>query len=575
MSRTTRSHPCGHSSVRSGVTRLLGVGSLAIAFMAGLAHAQVVEQPVPGDPIRIDSGLVSGKLLPGGIRAYLGIRYAKAPTGRLRWKPPQPLQPWTGVYHADRKMPECIQVLRPHNINHYFGEEATSEDCLFLNVWVPAGAKAGDRLPVIVFIYGGGFTIGSSGMALYDGAQVAASGAIFVNLNYRVGLLGFMAHPQLTAESPVHSSGNYGLLDQLAALQWVHRNIAAFGGDPKTVIVSGQSAGSMSVSLLQATPLAKGLFRGVVAMSGSVWYRPAGAGLRTLAEAEKTGLEVAALLHADHIDALRNVPADQLLALQEDCQLGCRGSVRVGGVNVDGYLLPTTPEEIFAAGRQNDVPVIAGFTRDEARGFARDGLTAVTTKAEFDSAVARLYGAKAAEFHKLYPAATDAQAQNAAAIAVRDAGWPAQGAWRWAGAQSRFGRAPIFIYEFAHVQPFNPAIQPADHPERIGVYHTSDVPYWFQTLDALNLYRQTRLWTDADRSLSRKMTALLISFAKSGQPSTPDIDWPYWTPDRPQLLYLDDPVHMEPMDSARFAFQAANPPAAEPPPTAERRVPRD
>lgn len=543
--------------------------------MAAAVHAQVVEQPVPDDPIRIDGGLVSGKLLPDGVRAYLGIRYAQAPTGDLRWKSPQPLQPWTGVYHADRKMPECIQVLRPHNINHYFGEEATSEDCLFLNVWAPPDAKAGDKLPVIVFIYGGGFTIGSSGMALYDGAQVAASGAIFVNLNYRVGLFGFMAHPQLTAESPVHSSGNYGLLDQIAALQWVHRNIAAFGGDPDAVIISGQSAGSMSVSLLQATPLTKGLFRGVVAMSGSVWYRPPGAGLRTLAEAEKTGLEVASLLHIDHIDALRNVPADQLLALQEDCQLGCRGSVRVGGVNVDGYLLPATPEEIFAAGEQNDVPVIAGFTRDEAKGFARGGLTTITTKAEFDSTAARLYGDKAAEFHKLYPAATDAQARTAAATAVREAGWPAQGAWRWANAQSRSGRAPIFIYEFAHVQPFNPAIQPADHPERIGVYHTSDVPYWFQTLDSLNKYRQTRLWTGADRDLSRTMTALLISFAKTGRPSTATVDWPRWSPAQPQLLRIDDPIRMEPMNSARFAFQETNPPAPEPPPAAERRVPRD
>ncbi|MBS1200644.1 MAG: hypothetical protein H6R27_1322 [Proteobacteria bacterium] len=550
------------------------VATAAVFLLPGVARAQVVEQPIPGDPVRIDTGLVSGKLLDSGVKAYLGLRFAQAPTGDLRWKAPQPLEPWTGVYHADRKMPECIQVLRPHNINHYFGEEATSEDCLFLNIWAPGSARAGDKLPVIVFIYGGGFTIGSSGMALYGGENVARSGALFVNLNYRVGLLGFMAHPELTAESPVRSSGNYGILDQVAALHWIRRNIAAFGGDPDKVVISGQSAGSMSVSLLQSTPLARGLFRGVVGMSGSLFSRPAGAGLRTLAEAEKTGIEVAELLKADGIAALRQVPADQLLSLQQDCQMGCRGTVRVGNANIDGYLLPASPDQLFAEGRQNDVPVITGFTRDEAAGFTRDGLTRVDTKDQFDAEVSRLYGDKASEFHKLYPAATDAEARAMASAAVREAGWPAQGSWGWAHAQHRAGKAPVFVYQFSHVQPFNPAVQPADHPERIGAYHTSDVPYWLQTLDALNMFRPTRLWTDADRELARSMTSMLISFAETGNPSTAAARWPVWTPDKPRLLDIGDTLQVRPMDAARFAFQAANPPLAEPPATG-RRTPRD
>jgi para-nitrobenzyl esterase len=556
----------------SALVRAL-VATAAMFLLSGVARTQVVEQPIPGDPVRIDTGLVSGKLLDSGVKAYLGLRFAQAPTGDLRWKAPQPLEPWAGVYHADRKMPECIQVLRPHNINHYFGEEATSEDCLFLNLWVPGSARAGDKLPVIVFIYGGAFTIGSSGMALYGGENVARSGAIFVNLNYRLGLLGFMAHPELTAESPVRSSGNYGILDQIAALHWIRRNIAAFGGDPDKVIISGQSAGARSVSLLQATPLAAGLFRGIVAMSGNSFTRGLGP-IPPLADAERVGVQVADALKASGIPALRHVPADQILALQDDCQLGCRGTIRPGGPNADGYLLPAPQEELFEERRHSDVPVVVGFTRDEAATFVRNGLVGVQTKAQFDAEVGRLYGDKASEFHALYPASTDAQASLMAAAAVREMGWPAQGAWQWANTQARFGSAPVFVFQFSHVQPFNAAALPSDHPERIGAYHTSDVPYWFQTLDALNMFRPTRLWTDADRDLARTMTSMLISFAETGNPSTRAVKWPEWTPDEPRLLDIGDTIQVRPMNAARFAFQAANPPLAEPTSTG-RRTPRD
>ena len=177
------------------------LATVLIGWLAAPAQAQIVERPIPGDPVQTDAGKVSGLILPSGVKAYLGLPFAAPPVRELRWRAPQAVKPWQGVFHADRKAPECIQVLRAHNINHYFGEEATSEDCLYLNIWAPATAKPGSRLPVIVYLYGGGNTIGSSGMALYGGEQVAASGAVFVNFNYRVGALGFMAHPQLTAES--------------------------------------------------------------------------------------------------------------------------------------------------------------------------------------------------------------------------------------------------------------------------------------------------------------------------------------------------------------------------------------
>ena len=201
----------------------------AMVLTAGIAASQIVETPVVGDPLSIDSGKVAGKTLSSSVKAYFGIPFAAPPVGDLRWREPQPVKPWKGVYNADRKMPECIQVLRPHNINHYFGEEPSSENCLYLNVWAPASAKAGSNLAVIVFIYGGGSTIGSSGMALYGGETVAERGAVFVNFNYRLGAFGFMAHPELTAESPHHQSGNYAYLDQIAAYD------KAWGLPPATV----------------------------------------------------------------------------------------------------------------------------------------------------------------------------------------------------------------------------------------------------------------------------------------------------------------------------------------------------
>ena len=245
----------------------LSIASLLVVLAASSASAQIVATPVPGDPVSIDSGAVSGKVLPSNVKAYFGIPFAAPPLGDLRWRAPQQVEAWKGVYHADRLASECIQVLRRHNLNHYFGEEATSENCLYLNIWASADAKPGAKLPVVVWIYGGGFTLGSSGMAMYDGENVAKRGTIFVSFNYRVGILGNLAHPELTAESQNHASGNYGLMDQVAALQWVKRNIAQFGGDPDNVTITGQSAGAMSVSALEASPLAKGLFNRGFAMS--------------------------------------------------------------------------------------------------------------------------------------------------------------------------------------------------------------------------------------------------------------------------------------------------------------------
>src|SRR3954470_9159076 len=297
--------------------------------LSTIAHAAMVS--VPGDPVQTAGGLVAGTEVQSGVKAYLGIPYAKPPVGDLRWKAPQAAK-WTGVWNADRKGPECIQVLRPHNINHYFGEEPTGEDCLFMNIWAPSVAKPADKRPVIVFIYGGGGTIGSSGMANYDGANMANRGAIFVNMNYRVGALGFMAHPELTAEQGGHS-GNYGFLDQNAALHWIHDNIAAFGGDPSKVLITGQSFGATSVAAHLFSPLSRGLFR-AAAMWSACNFSAAGP---ELAAAEKTGLELQKRLGAANLRKMRDVPADRILAQQADSQVGAS----VQGVRtpplIDGY----------------------------------------------------------------------------------------------------------------------------------------------------------------------------------------------------------------------------------------------
>src|SRR6185369_6776676 len=476
-------------------------------------QAQIVETPVPGDPIRIDCGKVAGKVLASGVKAYFGIPFAAPPVGQLRWREPQPVQPWKGVYNADRKMRECIQVLRPHDINHYFGEEASSENCLFLNVWAPAAARSGSALPVIVFIYGGGSTIGSSGMAIYEGETVAKRGAVFVNFNYRLGAFGFMAHPQLTAESPHHQSGNYAYLDQVAALQWIHRNIARFGGDPSKVIISGQSAGASGVSLLQASPLAKGLFRGAVAMSGGTWGT--GGELPNLDTAQKTGLQVQEALGKSTLADLRSVPADRILALQEEFQVGARGgSIRVGGANVDGYFLPATPAKLFAGHQQNDVPVLVGFTHDESS----NDLRTARNVTEYKAAAAKLYGKDAEEFLKLYPANSDADVGEIGRTAARE-GMIGRSMRNWAVAQAKYGSAPVRMFLFSRGHPYIPGVVIADQdPATIGAYHTSDVPYWFGTQEALNLIRPTRKWTEYDVSLSEKMTAALIAFANTGNP---------------------------------------------------------
>jgi para-nitrobenzyl esterase len=522
--------------------RLLLLLALSVSATAG---AQVIERPIPGDPLTIENGRIAGKLLSSGVRAYFGIPFAAPPVRELRWREPQAATPWPGVRYTDQFAPECIQTLRAHDINHYFGEEATSEDCLYLNVWAPAEAASGDRRPVIVWIYGGGFTIGSAAMANYHGESLARHGVVYLTIAYRVGALGFLAHPELTRESSHGSSGNYGFLDQVAALQWVQRNIERFGGDPRNVTIMGQSAGSMSVSVLQASPLARGLFHRAVGMSGAAFGDGTTIRTQPLAAAESGGPLLQAHLKAGSLEALRSLPADRILQAQLAVPL------RYGPI-VDGYFLPATPAEIFAGGKQNDVPIMVGFTRDES--FSE--LARARSLAEFRDAATRLYGAQSEKLLDLYPARDDSAAHRAAIDAARDSSVALQ-MRSWARAQVATGKSPAYVYLFTRVHPYVSGVRFSDHdPATVGAYHTADVPYWLGTLESLNLFRQTRAWTDSDRALSASMSAAIVEFARTGNPK-----WPAYDPKSERIQEFGTETRMIQWPNRRqLDFFAANPP---------------
>ena len=485
--------------------------------LAALLAVTSLAQPAMANPISVDGGQIEGKTLPSGVVAWLGVPFAAPPLRQLRWQPPQPVVPWQGIAHTDRFAPECLQPLRSPHQNHYFGNEATSEDCLYLNIWAPKQAK---KAPVVVWIYGGGFTIGSASMANYSGEPLATAGVVRVNLAYRVGALGFLAHPELSRESAHGGSGNYALMDQIAALRWVQRNIAKFGGDPANVTIVGQSAGSMSVALLQMSPAAHGLFARAVGMSGS----PFGGmlGPATLAQGEAEGLALQERLGAHSLAELRDLPGDRIIAFPPLRH----------PVIVDGQVITGTAEATFAAGKQNDVPLLIGYTRDET--FAP--LPPVTSQEDLVAAVRSRYPEKAGPILSAYGVADPARA---AADIARDATLGLQMV-QWANAQARFGHQPAYAYLFTRRQPYAPGVTFNDHdPATVGAYHAGDVPYWLRTRDAFNLFRTTRNWEPGDVTLEAEMSSALLAFARNGVPASPQLGrWPAFSANAPKLVWL-------------------------------------
>jgi para-nitrobenzyl esterase len=498
----------------------------------GGSAAQAVVRP--GTPIRISAGEITGIAASrAGVRAYLGIPYALPPVDELRWRAPRALVGrWESRRTADRFGPSCMQ-----GPNTPFGPWTTeflllgpvSENCLFLNVWT--AARTGERRPVLVYVYGGGFSSGSGDVPVYDGAPLAEKGLVVVNMNYRVGALGFLAHPELTAESG--GSGNYGLLDQVAALEWVRENIAAFGGDPARVTVAGQSAGAMSVYLLTASPMAKGLFHRAVIESGpgglAAMGIPTGSGVaRPRADAEADGVRYATSLGARNLAALRRLPASRFV--------GGGAGIRFGPI-VDGRFLTENPAETFAGGRQNDVPTITGLNADE--GSASPTYGRMTAEA-FRQQVTERWGERASRFLAVYPAATDADARRAQIESGRDAG--VAGVQRLLIERAATARTPAYAYYFDRVIPW------PERPE-FGAFHTSEVPYVFGTLDKLK-----RPWTDVDRRLSQTVMGYWINFAATGDPNGDGLPrWPGFTPQQPVLLRLGEQIEpKEPLAPQRL-----------------------
>ena len=528
-------------------------GTFILAFLAAALSAQVTLRPIENDPIKIDGGLVSGAYLASGVKAYLGLPFAAPPIRENRWREPQPVKPWQGIWTANRCEAECVQNLRSNNINHYFGDENAAEDCLYLNMWLPASAKPGQKMPVMVWIYGGAFSGGSASMAVYSGENLAKKGVIYVAPNYRLGVFGFLAHPEATRESGHNASGNWGLLDQVAALKWVQRNIAALGGDPSNVTILGQSAGSMSVNDLQASPLAKGLFHKAIGMSGSTL----GGALTSssLSGAEEQGLKLQAALKADSLAGMRTFSSDKVMAAAQANQL------RFSPV-VDGYFLPGTPADIFRAGRQNDVPILVGCTANDMG--TTPLIRRATTVAEYRDAAAKMYGAKAAEFLEHYPVSKDEEVRAQANTVGLESGLSANPR-RWAKAQAGTGKAPAYLFLFSRVHPYTPGITFPDHnPAAAGAYHMGDVPYWLMTLDSFNLFRTTRDWTAYDRDLSNKMSDVIVGFAKTANPSTAAVKMVKYDPHDEQLVDFGNSIKVMKLNTKGMDFMEATPAIQQP-----------
>jgi para-nitrobenzyl esterase len=477
--------------------------------------------------VRVENGLLEGIADPvPGVRVFKGIPYAAPPVGELRWRPPQPPAKWDGVRKADRFSDSCVQNLtRSRNpwTAEFMVQNQASEDCLCLNVWTAANA-AGERRPVFVWIHGGAFNEGSGEVAVYDGAELARRGLVVVTINYRLGALGFLTHPELTKESGRNASGNYGLLDAVAALQWVRKNIAAFGGDPQRVTIAGQSAGAYAVHALTASPLAKGLFHRAIAESGSSIGRRA----RDLAEAEKEGLKFAEAKGAQSLRALREIPAGDLTVV----------GMRFGPV-VDGWFLPADNATIFAQGKQNDVPTLTGLTADEGSASPTYGKLKAD---EFKKQAQQRFGDLAEAFLKLYPSNDDAQSGVSQKQSAREQGMVSM--HLWAADRARTSKSKAWTYYFSRAIPW------PEQPQ-YAAFHTSEVPYVFGNLKLLN-----RPWEPVDRRISAALMAYWVNFATTGDPNGKGLRrWPAFDAGSRTTMELGEKMGPRPIaDAARFEF---------------------
>ncbi len=467
--------------------------------------------------VKTGAGIVSGITnKTGDIYIFKGIPFAAPPVGELRWKAPQPVQHWSGIKKCDVFSASPMQA-SPAPFSMWTEEflipkEPISEDCLYLNVWTNSTST---KKPVLVWIYGGGFVSGGSAVPIYDGEAMAKKGIVFVSINYRVGIFGFFAHPDLTKESPEHTSGNYGLLDQIAALNWVKKNIAAFGGDADNVTIAGQSAGSMSVNCLVASPLARGLFNKAIAESGASFTNRN----QSLQQAEQDGIKTAASLHANSIEDLRKMSAADLMKVQI-----------MHTPVIDGYVLPQSIAEIFASNKENNVSLLTGWNENEGLIFEP-----IKKAEEFKKQTEQRYGNDAETFLKYYPATNDSIASVSQYNLSRDQIFGVQN-YTWANIESEQGKN-VYVYRFTRKVPAT------GEYKKYGAFHTGEVPYAYDNLKFVN-----RPWKKVDEELANVMSGYWVNFVKTGNPNGDHLpEWKTYNTKDKEVMMLGETQQSQPL----------------------------
>jgi para-nitrobenzyl esterase len=486
---------------------------MLVLVTVALVRAQ---QPAP---VKVDEGMLQGTS-EDGLSVYKGIPFAAPPVGDLRWRAPQPAAKWEGVRQASKFAPGPMQA--------WNAPAGKSEDCLYLNIWTPA-TSVSDRIPVLVWIYGGGFNGGSTSEPVYSGEKLAKKGVVLVSIAYRVGQLGFLAHPELSMENPDHVSGNYGLMDMIEGLKWIQKNIAAFGGDPGKVTIFGESAGGIAVSMLCVSPLAKGLFQGAISQSGGSFGPPRptlfpGENLKRLPDAERAGEAYMKSAGASSIAELRKIAAEKLPTARA-----------FAWPIIDGRVIPDDQYKLYEAGKFNDTPILVGYNSDEGASFSP-----AKTPEEYIAGVKMRYGKYAESLLKAYPVGSNTVPKTARDLA-RDAafGWHT---WSWARLQAKKGTSKAFYYYFDQ----HPAY-PIDSPKAgYGSPHGQDVAYVFQHLDASN--PQT---TKTDLEISEAMATYWTNFAKHGDPGGEGVPaWPAFSDVNPAVMHFSQTAHVGSVPSA-------------------------